>query len=202
MPTNEELDEIVPDNNIGYEDKIKAFLASKAIKNTLSIDLCGSQTVIDHAHHEIHEGDYWFADDISDLLGSGDIRYYLFKTPNEDKFFHSFPQFYATGEFEIQVYEGATVATNGTELPLLNRNRLITSTTTFKFYKNPTSPVVTSATVVRNGRFGAGKAIGESRSENELILKKNTNYLIKLTSRVTSNYITTHMNGYICSIGG
>ena len=42
----------------------------------------------------------------------------------------------------------------------------------------------------------------EIRSENELILKKNTNYLVKLTSRVASNYITTHINGYICGIGG
>ena len=42
----------------------------------------------------------------------------------------------------------------------------------------------------------------EIRSENELILKENTNYLVKLTSRVASNYITTHINGYICGIGG
>jgi hypothetical protein len=189
---------------LGASDKINALLVYEAIKANLypQTDTCGGIVVIDSAHEEIHEGNYWFVDDVSASLASGDIKYYYFVTPSDTTYFHSYPQFLGTGEFEIQSYEGATVATNGTEIALLNRNRVIGGTTNFKFYKDPTTPNTTGAILVRNVRVGAGqKAIGESRSENELILKPNTGYLIKITSRSAGNFVSTHMNGYTCSIG-
>jgi hypothetical protein len=168
----------------------------------IQLDLCGAAVTIDHPHHEIHEGTYIFADDISGNLGSNDIKYWLLVTPNETNYLHSFPKFVCTGEFELQVYEGATVATNGTEVPMYNRNRATTTPITFKFYKDPTTPVVTNCPIVRNVRTGSGSdAVGEVRSENELILLPNTKYLIKATSRATGNYISCHMNGYICGVG-
>ena len=182
--------------------KTGAYMVQQAIKSALQQDECGALNTIDHPHHEIHEGCYWFADDQSASLASGAVKYWLFVTPNEDNFFHSFPQLYGTGEFEIQSYENPTVATNGTEIPLLNRNRPLGGTTTHKFYKDPTGVNLTGAVKVRDIRVGAGKAIGESRSENELILKKNTKYLIVCTSRVANCIISVHMNGYICGIGG
>lgn len=179
-----------------------AFAVQQGVKNSLSIDECGSLSIIDHPHHEIHESCYWFCDDQSEALNSGSVKYYLLITPNENNFMHSFPNFYGTGEFEVQTYEGVTVATNGTELPLLNRNRTSGASTTFKFYKDPTSMDTTGSVKLRDIRVGSGKAVGDSRSENELILKKNTLYGIKITSRASSVIISTHINGYICGIGG
>ena len=207
MGADDDIANSVIDDNIEYafstNTKNMAVMVSQGIKNTLDIDLCGGLHTIDQAHHEIHEGCYWFADDISVSLASGDIKYWLLVTPNETNYFHSFPYVVGTGEFEVQTYEGVTVATNGTELPLYNRNRNITSSTTFKFYKDPTTPNITGCPILRNIRTGSGKgAIGDSRSENELILKPNTKYLIKVTSRAAGTFVTTHMNGYICGIEG
>lgn len=157
----------------------------------------GSLISMDIAHAEIHAGDYWYADDISASLSTNDVKYWLFVTPDEARYFHSFPQLTGTGEFEFQVYEAGTATGNGTEIALLNRDRNSTNTTTFKFYKDPTGTGVSGATVVRTLRTGAGKSVGESRSENELILKSNTKYLVKATARANGIYITLHVNGYI-----
>lgn len=196
----------VIDNDIEYafstNTKTSAKMTSQAIKNTLSFDECGASHTIDHAHHEIHEGDYWFADDISTSLNSGGVYEWLLVTPNEDNFLHSLPQLVGTGEFETQSYEGVTTTTNGTEIALINRNRQIGGTTTFKFYKAPTGADITGAILVRSVRVGSGKAIGDARSESELILKKNTKYLIRVTSRASAVFVSAHMNGYICGVGG
>lgn len=164
-------------------------------------DTCGALVLIDHAHHEIHEGNYIFVDDISDSLGSNAVKSWLLVTP-EDSCLHSFPHIIGTGEFEFQSIEGVTVATNGTEIPMYNRNRNIDNTMGFKFYEDPTGVVVTNCPIVRSIRTGAGtQGIGDARSENELILKPNTKYLLRATSRSTGNYISMHINGYVCNIG-
>ena len=201
MPTNSELDNIVPDNNISYEDKMNAFLVAKGVDNVLSIDSYGALHTIDQAHHEIHEGDYWFADDVSATLTANAIKYWLLVTPNEATALHSLPVIISTGEIILEVYEGVTVATNGTELPLLNRDRNSTATTTYKFYKDPTTPVTTGCPLVRYVRVGSGKnAAGDSRSDAELILKSNTKYLIKATAITNGTFISCHVNGYVCGL--
>jgi hypothetical protein len=188
--------------DLANQYKVLDTIIEDSLKDGLPYDGCGALHVIDHAHHEIHEGDYIFGDDISGSLASGDIKYWLFITPDEATYYHSFPHIIGTGEFEVQSYEGVTVATNGTEIPMYNRNRNIAIASTYKFYKDPTTPNVTNCPIVRNIRIGSGKsAIGESRAENELILKPNTKYLIKATSRAVGTFITCHLNGYVCGIG-
>lgn len=176
---------------------------ANTIEASFSKDNSGALHTIDNAHHEIHEGDYWFGDDISASLSSSAIKYWLFVTPDEATCFHSFPSISGTGEFELIAYEGVTVASNGTEIPMLNRNRVSNSasTTTYKFYKDATSPTITNCPIVRYVRVGSGKnAVGDSRTESELILKPNTKYLIKVTASTNGTYISCHMNGYITPI--
>lgn len=175
---------------------------SLGIEINSPLDECGGVHVIDHAHHEIHEGCYWFADDQSASLSANAVKYWMVVTPDENNFLHSLPQIVGTGEFEVQVWEGATTTGNGTEIPLLNRNRALGGTTTFKFYKDPTGFSSTNAIKVRDIRVGSGKAIGETRAESELVLKKNTKYVIVTTARVNSCVISLHINGYICGVGG
>jgi len=188
--------------DLANQYKVLDTIIEDSLKDMLPKDNCGAIHTIDQAHHEIHEGDYWFADDISESLGSAAIKYWLLVTPNDTTRLHSLPVIVGTGEIEIQVYEGATVATNGTELPLLNRDRNSTATTAYKFYKDPTTPVITGCPIVRNIRVGSGKnAIGDSRSDAELILKSNSKYLIKVTSRATGTFVSMHINGYSCLMG-
>ena len=187
--------------DLANQYKVLDTIIEDAIKDTLPKDDCGAVHTIDHSHHEIHEGDYFFADDISTSIAQNGVYEWLLVTPNEDNYLHSLPQVIATGEFELQSFEGVTVTTNGTEIPLLNRSRPSTKTTNFKFYKNPTGANITGSTTVRSIRSGAGKSVGESRSESELILKKNTKYLIRVTARVAGVFASIHINGYTCGIG-
>ena len=187
--------------DLANQYKMLDTIIEDSLKDGIPKDICGAVHAIDHAHHEIHEGDYWFADDISTSLSSGNTYEWLLVTPDEDKYLHSLPQLIGTGEFEVQVYEGATTTTNGTEIPLLNRNRALGGTTTFKLFKTPTGSSTTGAVVVRNIRVGVGSSIGEVRSESELVLKINTKYLIRTTARASSVFISLHINGYICNIG-
>ena len=205
MGADDDIANSVIDDNIEYafstNTKNMAVMASQAIKNTLSIDTCGALHTIDQAHHEIHEGDYWFADDVSATLTANAIKYWLLVTPNEATALHSLPVVIGTGEIILEVYEGVTVATNGTELQLLNRDRNSTATTTYKFYKDPTNPVTTGCPLVRYVRVGSGKnAAGDARSDSELILKANTKYLIKATAITNGTFISCHVNGYVCGL--
>lgn len=163
----------------------------------------GAPVTIDVAHHEIHCGDSFIASRTSDLAnGESDIL--IIQVPDEpgtngtdQKNYHTVV--HATSESEVQfdVYEGAETVSDGTPITFYNRDRNSLLTTGLQLFHTPTT--ATGGDNISTKHWGGGKETGgESRGEQELILKNNTKYRIVLTNVTTSaNYISWEINHYI-----
>ena len=146
--------------------------------------------VIDVAHHEIHEGDSYIADNVVDAAGL-DLA---FKIPTGTKRAHLIFQWAAESKAHIEIYEGRTwTAGSGSKVVIYNRDRNSTNTsqtqedTTGTFganmgvVKNPTGQA--GGTVIHNEySWSDKKETVRNRDVSEFILKNNSTYLIKLTS--------------------
>jgi len=89
----------------------------------------------------------------------------------------------------VYVYEGSTFSADGTEITAYNHNRTSTNTTDAKVYVNPV--VDTYGTNLRVGLIGtSGKfteSSGSMNTGNFRILKKDTEYLIAVQNKDSSN---------------
>ena len=151
---------------------------------------------IDYAHHEIHSGSHFFIDFGIDLLAQDwiDIR---FKTPDSLKLAHMLINVRSQEEGLYQLYETAPILNTGTSMIAFNSNRNSIKTsgvTDIDYIINTTESNanldtdITGATRLRNGLLGSnqGNVSGESRNDNEMVLKSNISYLIRLNNRVSS----------------
>lgn len=90
-------------------------------------------TTIDFVHHEIHEGDFFEYINAQDIAGATTISFVVI-TPDTTKWAHFGFEVSGELEFDLQVFEGATPAANGTLVSSpgvinANRNSLNTHTT-------------------------------------------------------------------------
>ena len=149
-------------------------------------------TVILWAHSFIHKG-YSYKVDVNDaaLGAAADISIY-FKMPNITARIHCIYQGYASDAATFEILEASTVTANtGAALVIYNRDR--NSTNKSVVFNNATVPLVNSAmkdvtitadgTQIHHELFSDKKLAGMTRDENEFILKKNTNYVYRITSR-------------------
>lgn len=153
-------------------------------------------TTIDFAHHEIHEGDAFTASYKVDVANGANLDL-LIVTPNTDKRIH----FTYVVEVELETdgafYENVT-ATAGTAVAAYNRDRNSLTAATLVVTHTP-SAITEGTTIIRSGHYGSGKTIGgNDRTVNEIILKKNTKYLLRLTNVIANatNYMSVRLNWY------
>lgn len=148
-------------------------------------DVFGLPTVIQSEHAEIHEGDSFYVKDWTSIAGSTTI-YFLIVTPNTTYVPHMTIFFSFQAEANITVSEGTVTSNNGTPLSTFNRFRDSTNVSTTLLY---TAPTVTSVgTTIARYKAGSGKSTGvESNSRSELMLKKNTKYLVAVQNDTVSN---------------
>jgi len=157
----------------------------KALQNRkrgLKFDaLTGVPMFMDYAHHEVHAGTHYFYDD-THLLTKNTGIVHLIKTPDTNRSAHFLMAVGATGgQTLVEVFEGPTVSNVGTPEPVFNRNRNFPDNNTTLLYETPTY----SASGVRIGRATYGtrdkkSAGGGDRGESEIVLKRNTLYLITI----------------------
>jgi hypothetical protein len=138
---------------------------------------------IEYEHHEIHDGRSFVIDDLRNI-NSGSENW-LIVVPDSDRLPHLIFEFVCTGEFLVNVQEG--VNRNGvTELTAINRSRGSANTAETKIYRGVTG--VSTGTNILNRREGStgtnGKTEsgGGARANNEFILKRNTKYLVTVTT--------------------
>lgn len=87
----------------------------------------------------------------------------------------------SAGPFTIDVYENTVVSANGTQEPIGNLNRQSTRVSSFQLYINPTVTNV-GDNLLSDYAPGTNK-IGEDASGTlEWVLKRNTNYLFRITN--------------------
>ena len=166
----------------------------KAFIQALEDSTTNSLVTISHPHHEIHSGDM-FADSGQETLGSGSSTELLFITPDTDKYAHMLVRARSTGEANYTLYEDTTVSANGVACSIFNRDRNSLNTPTMQCFDGPT--ITDDGTLLHEEHFGAGQLTsGESRDESEIVLKRNTKYLVRLTSEAAGNDVSRIVEWY------
>ena len=135
---------------------------------------------IENSHHEIHAGSHFYFKDVQDL-GNGANYQLLFSTPNTAKWAHLFFDFWHEQELTFVITEGVTVDDSGTPVTVFNSNRNSPNTPLVSVFHTPTNPA--GGTVVYNYQRGTGnRGGGDKRAEDEIILRRDTLYLIQGTN--------------------
>lgn len=163
-----------------------------------------AQIITVYEHHEIHGGDHYKVEDVSDLA-LGNVFDLTFQTPNTAKWTHFTFDLQVESETEWYIYEGvsvinplATVVTPRNN----NRNSANASGNTLRYEKqanlaaaNGDTNVGAPAIQIAHGIIGAGKNAGFLSRAEELVLKQNTIYCMRAIAN-TAGYIAFHMGWY------
>lgn len=140
---------------------------------------------VEYAHHEIHEGDHYFVKGWMDLTNA-QVFDFLATTPDTLKWAHMLVAFSSESEAHVTIYEGTTTSADGTAVTAVNRNRNSTNTAGLVVTHTPT--ITDVGTQIVSYKMGSmQKSGGEARGNNELILKQNTKYLIRITNDTALN---------------
>lgn len=152
---------------------------------------------IDYAHHEVHSGSHFFYTD-KNTVGSGDKQEYVITTPNTTEWAHML--FRATGSAitTVDLYEGTT-RTGTTDVVTFNNNRNTTDSASVIVYKGASTDGA-DGTLIFTIQSGASSQQSRSPLEptrgEEIILKQNTKYLIRITSGTASNLTNLKLEWY------
>lgn len=142
---------------------------------------------IPQEHHEIHEGDHYFVKDYIDITGAGTITYFAFTTPDTTKWVHAKALFFGEGEFDIEIYEDATIV-GGIAVTEQNCNRNSGNTPGLVAVS---APAVTGAgNLLWRGKTGSGRnTTGVLPGLNyEILAKQNSTYVFKITKIATGTH--------------
>jgi len=148
--------------------------------------------MIDVGHAHIHEGKMF---DVCDLatISLGAYKDYLIVT-GATKFIHIKITCSADGKGNIALYEDAVTSNNGTGMTEFNRNRVSANTPEATVFHTPT--VSNVGTMLCDELFGSGnKSGGETRADNEWVLKQNAKYLVRVSASVNID-VSTKINWY------
>ena len=162
----------------------------------------GALEFIDYAHHEVHAGKHYNYLDTHTLAKNGVIDH-MIVTPDTDTYAH----FVIGGDtitstVLLAMYEGTTYSDPGIVEPMINRNRNFPDDNTTELYETPT--ITDLGTRLLQITMGAGKNSegGSSRDDNEIVLKRNTAYLIRATEQnIASTVVNLKFDWYEQTIG-
>ncbi len=166
-----------------------------------------SLQIVDYAHHEIHAGSHYFNEGYYDIP-AGDVVDIRFRTPDTEKWLHMLISLRSQEEAIYTLYEGILVNTVGAALTAKNSNRNspnVSGLTYFDYIVNTDiananlDTDITGATILREAQLGSnqGNNSGENRADNELVLKQNGFYGIRIQNTITSTrYITWLLDWY------
>lgn len=151
----------------------------------------GSIRTVTFEHHEIHDGDHFFIQDVVDL-SLNDVLDMQFTTPDTDKYINFTFELECEAETEWYIYEGATILLAGTAVTPRNNNRNSSKTSgaTVATITNGSvgdanlDTAVAGATQLAHGMIGALRSGGDTKRENEIILKRNTVYCMRAIANV------------------
>lgn len=174
------------------------FLARSAIDATNNARLA-----VDHAHHKIHIGGaYTF--ETSAAGGAGIKATITFTTADSTEWVHAVIHTRSNVEAIYTLGESPTIsADTGTMAPAILRNRNLSNPSLLKGTLRANADSLTEgATVTDFGtileliHFGNGKQGGETRSDDEWILKQNTTYAMEVESEAANSEIMIEIDWY------
>lgn len=160
----------------------------------------GALKTVTYPHAEIHSGSAFLVSD-KVVKNDGETVVYLITVADTAAWPHF--EYFISGQFDTEVdfYEGADRV--GTNLQTSwNRNRNSANSAGMTIHE-AISGGTTDGTLmiaeqfgIDTGAFGLGGTGGEGQTRNELILKQNTKYLLRVTSRTASNDLTVKFLWY------
>ena len=153
--------------------------------------------LIDTIHHEIHEGELFYSDN-SDVLANGGVVNYLLTTPDSDKAIHLAYVVDGTAVTQIDLYE-ATDKAGVASVNVFNANRLSSNPPTMTIKKGLNGGT-TYGTLIKTHKSGSATGASSRTSASiragEVILKKNTKYILRVTSGTADNLTNTKFEWY------
>jgi len=161
----------------------------RTLNEKLPVDnVTGSLIEIHHSLNSIHEGNHFFTKGYINLDGAGTIGRFMFTTPDNGDEVHAKAILSANAEFLIEIWEGITTSDDGTPVATFCNNRILDETPKLKAYASPT--VTDEGTLIWSTKVGDGKApSGVSPALGyEIIAKKNTKYMFKITKVASSEH--------------
>lgn len=177
-------------------------------------ELSSAAIGIEFAHHEIHEGDAFFADFEDEEIADGETIILAFKTMAAPVNVHMVMEFSTLTGGNIRLWEGPTwTAETGTEVPIVNRNRVGTPNSS-GILANQAQAGFVAANVVNANPTGlnTGSAMslhhifawgsqakptgGPRRDVAEIVSKPDTQYASVFTGSGANNKAQMILNWY------
>ena len=156
-----------------------------AYGDNISVDtMTDALNTVDYAHHEVHGGSMFHVSYVADI-GNGANLDIGVTTPNTSKHSHMVIGVGVEAEARLYLYEDATFS-GGTPLTAYNRNRNSSTAATSTVVHTPS--ITSTGTLILGAHYGSARTYGgESRAQNEWILKQNAKYLLRVTNLTTNN---------------
>jgi len=170
--------------------------------SVLNDDASGAAIGVAFEHHEIHEGDHFFIQEVVDIP-INNVFDMQWTTPNTTKWEHFTFKFDCESETEWWIYEGASISVAGSSITPRNNNRNSANASTAVVAQisntsianaNADTPVA-GATVIAHGISGAGKTAGVASRQSEIILKQNTIYCFRAVAN-TAGFVNFDVEWY------
>jgi hypothetical protein len=157
---------------------------------------------IEYEHHEIHAGSHYAIDSYIDLSLNNVIDLQV-TTPDTTEEYHFLAEIDCESETMWELYEDVTINVAGTTVTPINNNRRSanTSNLTVGAILNTSTTnanadtAIAGATLLRVGIIGAKKTGGSGERTNEIILKRDASYTLRLTATV-AGYSDYHISWY------
>jgi hypothetical protein len=150
-------------------------------------------TVVQHEHHEIHEGDHYFVKTyISNAVGAA-TDYFAFTTPDTTTRIHAKSVLAPDVDYVLNIYEDATI-TDGTPVVGINNDRDSANVAELVTVGAPT--VNDLGSLIWSARTGGGKdPVGVAPGLNyEIVAKTATTYVFELIKQATATTSVVDLN--------
>ncbi len=160
-----------------------------------------SLATLEYPHHEIHEGNHFYAYKTASLT-NGQVLTLAFIIPESAKQFHVFMEFDVATACTIDVLEDVTSFAGGAAFTILNnrrdfQDRKASGATCLVGHTGSDLVVPTGGTEIYAQSLGAGNRSGGTLGHDaELVLKRNSNYLFRITNGTTTQGVTIILQWY------
>jgi len=158
-----------------------------------------SQVFTTFEHHELHEADLFRAHLLKDIPNGLNFDIGIITDDEEAtlKEVHFRFAVGVEGEALVSFYELVSSFSGGTPVLAHCANRVVANTAFTTFLADPTVTLGTPVLLMQD-HLGSGHQVGGSvKSDNEWILKRNANYLIRITNLTAlDNYVDAELVFY------
>jgi len=171
----------------------KSVNTSYVVNDNISTVVLNDELVtIDFAHEKVHDGEHYFIRNFTDIPNGGDFEIHLMTSEMDVEDIHMIIQVENNVETIYTLLENVTIIENGTRLNYFNRNRNSGDDNCVDLFFDPT---YSDGEVIAENKLGSGKKFGgQERDANELILLRNTSYVLLIENNAdgavdTVNYV-------------